>query len=175
MEENTKGVNIDKEKKKTIKKEEKKKKKKINKAFKKLTSEKEKTIEIRKKRYIFEAVTIIIIVIFMLILLCNRTFFRENYKTDYIDVNIPLLSFFIKDEDNEIVLKTLRKSEYLREYFSSYLSSFPRYSCGDFVFYYDNSTNTAIYDISIEKNGIIKTIKINYIHENANVICDNLL
>lgn len=157
--------------KKTIK-EEKKNRKKIKKQLRKVSADKEEIVEIRKKRYIIETIIIVVLAIFMLILLCNRTFFREEYKTNKINIDIPLLTFFISDDGNEIVLKTLRKSEYLKEYFDLYLSNLARYNCDTTGFYYDNSTRTAIYDITIEKDFAIKTIKIKYTNGDANQLCD---
>lgn len=165
----------EKEKKKIAKKaakEEKKKSKKIKKELRRVSADKEEIVEIRKKRYIVETVIIVIFAIFMLILLCNRTFFREEYKTSKINIDIPLLTFFISDDGNEIVLKTLRKSDYLKEYFDLYLSNLTRYNCDEIGFYYDSSTRTAIYDIDVEKTFAIKTIRIKYSNGEANCLCN---
>jgi len=166
-----------KEEKKIIKEEKKRKKietkkrKKVEKELKDLTKDKKEILEIRKKRYIFETVIIIIFGIFLLILLCNRTFFREEYRTKKINLDIPLLTFFIKDDGNEIVFKTLRKSEYVKQYFDSYLSSLAMYNCGERHFYYDESTNTAIYDIDVEKTFALKTITVKYNNGTADCLC----
>lgn len=167
----------EKAKKKALKKEvkeEKRRAKKVKKELRKISAEKEEVLEIRKKRYIFETVVIVIFAIFMLILLCNRTFFREEYKTSKIDLDIPLLTFFVKDSDGEIELKTLRKSAYLREYFDSYLSNFTRYTCDDVNFYYNELTRTAIYDITVEKTFAVKTIRIKYANGDANCLCNGI-
>jgi hypothetical protein len=153
-------------------KEEKKKVKKVKKQLRKVSKEKEEVIEMRKKRYIIETIIISIFIVFMLILLCNRTFFREEYKTSKIDIDLPLLTFFVKDSDGVIELKTLRKSEYLKEYFDSYLSKLSRYNCNDVSFYYDEVTRTAIYDISVNKVFALKTIKIKYQNGNPNCLCN---
>lgn len=158
---------------KKVAKEEKKKRNKIKKELRKVSADKEEIVEIRKKRYIVETVIIVILAIFMLILLCNRTFFREEYKTNKINIDIPLLTFFVSDDGNEIVLKTLRKSDYLKEYFDLYLSNLARYNCDTTGFYYDSSTKTAIYDITVEKDFAVKTIKIKYTNGDANYLCDN--
>lgn len=157
---------------KKLVKEEKKRAKKVSKDLNRVSKDKEEIIEIRKKRYIFETILVAILLFFLLILLCNRTFFREEYKTSKIDIDIPLLTFFVKDNDGEIVLKTLRKSAYLREYFDSYLSNLTKYNCGDKSFYYNETTRSAIYDISVEKSFAIKTIKIKYANGDANCLCD---
>ena len=152
--------------------EEKKKKKKINKELKNIVADKQEIIELRKKRYILEATIIVIIAIIMLILLCNKTFFSEKYETSSIKIDIPLLTFFIKDDGKEIILKTLRKSDYLKDYFDAYLSNLDRYNCGENKFYYDTITKTAIYDISIQKTFGIKTISIKYQNGDEECLCN---
>ena len=150
---------------------EEKRRKKVEKKLSKAALLKQEAMEIRKKRYIFEFIVIAIFLIFMLILLCNRTFFRDEYKTSKIDIDIPKLTFFVKDDGNQIVLKTLRKSAYLKDYFESYLSKYPKYDCNGETFYYDGITRTAIYDISVEKNFAMKTIRIDYEHGEINELC----
>lgn len=163
--------------------------KKINKELKKLKDEKKikkekkkdptKAFENKEKEYfakraknIFEITVIVIISIIMLILLCNRTFFKEEYKTSKIDINIPLLMFFEEDTGNQIILKTLRKSQYVIDYFDGELGKMPRYSCNGYSFYYDDLTNTAIYNIKVEKSGIIKTVTIDYAVGDFNCLCN---
>ena len=165
------------EEKKLIKEEKKRKKietkkrKKVEKELKDLTKDKREIFELRKRRYIIEIAIITIFGIILLILLCNRTFFREEYRTSKINIDIPLLTFFIKDDGNEIVLKTLRKSDYVKEYFDSYLSNLAMYNCGERHFYYDEKTNTAIYDIDVEKTFAIKTITVKYNNGTADCLC----
>lgn len=131
-----------------------------------------KLIKMRKLRYIIETVTVLIIAIIMLILITNKTFFREEYQTDKIKIDLPLLTFFVKDKDNVVELLTLRKSEYVKNYFDVYLESLDRYSCDGKIFYYDNKYDTAIYSISVEKNFAIKKIKINYENNDINKLCE---
>lgn len=171
--------NSDKVKKKELKKlikEDKKEKRKANKQMKelkRLTADKEKVVDTRKKRHILEFFVIIVFLVVMLILLVNKTFFRETYKTDKINVNIPLLSYFVKDDGSQVVLKTLRKSQYVEEYFDVYTSNLTRYNCQNTYFYYNENTKTAIFDIKVEKKFVVKTIKINYRNGNADCICSN--
>ena len=159
--------------KKKEEKKEKKKVKKVNKELRKISAGEEEIYEIKKKRYIFETIVIVLLAVFMLLLLCNRTFFREEYKTDKINIEIPLLSFFVKDDGEQIVLKTLRKSEYVKEFFENSLSNLNRYSCnyGESGFYYDEVTNTAIYSIDVEKSFAVKTIIIKYQKGDINKLC----
>lgn len=155
-------------------KNEAKKVKKINKQLDKAS--KGKKVKIKKERklvYAFETAVVVLLAVVMLILLCNRTFFRENYKTSKIDLDIPLLTFFVKDEDGEIVFKTLRKSEYVRNYFEANLVNLTKYNCGNDEFYYDEQTRTAIYDIVVEKKFVIKTIKVKYAYGDADCLCNS--
>ena len=85
---------------------------------------------------------------------------------------VPLLYYFVKDEDNVIEFKTLRKSEYDREYFDNYLSTLDKYSCKDENFYYDDRYNLAIYDINVSKKIAIKTVTISYDIFELNEVCN---
>ena len=134
--------------------------------------EKEKKYRIMKVRYIIESVIVLIFCIFMLLLLCNRTFFKDRYKTSKIDIEIPLMMYFVKDDGNELMFKTLRKSSYLDEYFESKLINLPRYTCGSNVFYYDSEKELAIYDIDIDKTFAIKTVTIRYATGNYDCLCN---
>ena len=134
-----------------------------------------KSIKEKKYKKLLNKIELIIIVIFssiMLILLCNRTFFRSNYKNSKINIDLPLLMLFRSDKDNKLVLKSLRKSLYLREYFDEKLSSMTQYNCDGYDFYYDDLNYYAIYDINIEKNFFVKTVTINYASGDANCLCN---
>ena len=126
----------------------------------------------KKKKFYVKYITLAVISIILLILLSNRTFFRENYKTSKIDLNVPLLSFFVKDDGNELVLKTLRKTRYVQEFFDDKLSNMKRYRCNDYSFYYDDTNNTAIYSIDVDKSFIIKTITVRYANGDPDCLCD---
>ncbi|MBQ7136834.1 MAG: hypothetical protein IJO43_02515 [Bacilli bacterium] len=129
--------------------------------------------EIRKKRYIFEAIVILALVAIALVLVFNRTFLSVNYKTDSVDLEIPRFSYFISDEDNVVKLVTLRKSENLNEYYNEYLEGFTFYSCaeGDTTFYYDEKTDTLIKEIKVEKNFALKTVSIMYDTRTPEEVC----
>lgn len=128
--------------------------------------------KMRKKRYIIETICTIVIATVMLVLITNKTFFREEYRTDNIKIDLPLLTFFVSDNNNEVKLLTLRKSGYVKEYFDEYLSLLDRYSCKDKIFYYDEKHNTAIYEINVEKGFALKTITIKYNNGDANSLCE---
>ena len=76
---------------KKIKKIEEKKINKINKQLRKVSADKEKIVQIRKKRRLFEFIIILILFFFMLILLFNKTFLKKKYETSKIKINIPKL------------------------------------------------------------------------------------
>lgn len=125
-----------------------------------------------KLLYLIETIVIIILSIIMILLIMNRTFFKEEYETDNFKIKIPLLYYFVKDKDNVIEFKTLRKSDYDKLYFDKYLEDLDRYSCNEEIFYYDDKYNLAIYKVDVEKSIVMKTIKIYYKVEDKNVLCD---
>lgn len=145
-------------------KEEVKVEKVITKEIKEEKISKKELREIRKKRYIIEGIIIAVVAIIGLILLCNKTFLSINYKTDKINISIPRFSYFISDTENEVKFATLRKSEYLKEYYNEYLEGFVFYSCaeGTNTFYYNEQTKTLIKEIEIEKKFALKIVEIEY-------------
>ena len=133
-------------------------------------------IKEKKNRKIVQTLELIVIVIFyviMLFLLCNRTFFRRNYKTSKININIPLLMFYKKDDGNKLVMKTLRKSQYVKDFFDEELKGMTQYNCNNHTFYYDNENHFAIYDIEIDKDFAIKTVTISYATGDADCLCNS--
>lgn len=130
-------------------------------------------LEIRKKRYIVEAIIIGIVLLIALLFLCNRTFLKTTYKNDNIKVDIPRFSYYFNDKDNKVKLLTLRKSDYLKEYYNEYLEGFIFYSCakGNNTFYYNQETKTLIKEIKIEKKFAIKTIEITYDSKTPEEVC----
>ena len=82
----------------------------------------------KKLLYNIELIVIVTFSIIMLILLCNRTFFRNNYKNSKINIDLPLLMFFRSDNNNKLVLKTLRKTQYVKDYFDNKLSDMTKYN-----------------------------------------------
>lgn len=137
---------------------------------KKVSSE---LLQIRKKRYIIEAIIVAILVIVTLMFLCNRTFLKTSYKNDNIEVDIPRFSYYVKDKDNKITLLTLRKSEYLKEYYNEYLEGFTFYSCaeGNNTFYYNDETKTLIKEIKVEKKFAVKKVEIIYDARTPEEVC----
>ena len=67
---------------------------------------------------------IVVFSIIMLVFMCNRTFFKTNYRTSKLDIDIPRLLFFIKDDGNQLVFKTYRKSQYVKDFFANHLNNF---------------------------------------------------
>ena len=131
-----------------------------------ITNNKKKEEVIKKKNRIVILALIISFTLVFLIFLFNKTFFRRTYKTTKLDIDIPIFTYFVNDSDNIITFKSLRKSEYLQQYFDEYLSNleeFDYYICGnDKAFYYNEDTNLMIFSISVEKKIAIKTIKVYY-------------
>lgn len=146
-----------------------KKHKKMTKAF----EENEKVYKARKIRYGIEIGVFVIFSIIMLVLLCNRTFFKEEYETSKIRINIPLLMFFEKDTGTQVTLKTLRKTKYVEDFFETQLNKLRVLKCDSTgkILYYDENTGTAIYDIKVEKDGIVKTVTIDYVQGNQHCLC----
>lgn len=130
-------------------------------------------LEIRRKRYIIEAVIIAALVFVGLILLCNRTFLGVKYKTDNINISIPRFSYYVNDKDNKVKFVTLRKSKYLNDYYNEYLEGFIFYSCseGENTFYYNEKTKSLIKEIKIEKHFAIKTIEVTYDTRSPEEVC----
>ena len=155
--------------------EKKKRVRKTKKELKQLSKdEQERANKIRISRLI-ETVIIVIIAFIMVVLLLNKTFFREEYtgKVDNQEfkINIPLLYYFVKDKDGVIEFKTLRKSDYDREYFDEYLGDLDKYDCNGKTFYYDKKYNLIINSIKVNKKFVMKTILIDYDIKDANEIC----
>lgn len=159
------NVNETEEIKVTIKK---KRKKKPERAFK----DREQEYNSQKIKYAIEITLVIIFSLIIILLLCNRTFFKEEYKTSKISLNIPLLTYFIKDNGEEIELKTLRKTEYVKNFFDNELAKMTRYNCANNTFYYNDESNTAIYNIDVTKNFAVKTIKIKYAQGDVDCLCE---
>lgn len=172
--ENTETPEIKKEVKveTTVVKEDKKEEKVITNTVPKKKISKE-LFEIRKKRYIIEAIIIAVVMFIALLLLFNKTFLKESYKTDTINISIPRFSYYVKDKDNTVKFYTLRKSANLKEYYNEYLEGFIFYSCaeGNNTFYYNEETKTLIKDIKIEKKFAIKTVEIIYDGRTPEEVC----
>lgn len=153
------------------KKNEKVKKPRKKRIFKSISKEQEELIEAREKRQIIETTILVILAIFVLILLCNKTFFKNQYENSSMYIELPKFTYFMKDENNEVTLKTIRKSAFLREYFDEYLSTLDYYSCDGRVIYYDKKNKTSIFDIEVKKNFAIKTITIKYSDKGLEDLC----
>ncbi len=143
-----------------------------NRNMKRAFEGKEKEYKAKRFSYYFKRIALIVGCLILLLLLSNRTFFKENYQTSKIGIKIPMLMFFAKDDGNEIVLKTLRKTKYVQQYFDSRLMNMTRYNCDGYSFFYDDAKQTAIYNITVEKNFVVKTVKITYAQGNADCLCE---
>lgn len=146
-------------------------KKKKKRVFKSISKEQEELIEAREKRQIIETTILVILAIFLLILLCNKTFFKNKYENSSMYIELPKFTYFMKDEENEITLTTIRKSKFLKEYFGEYLSTLDYYYCDGRTIYYDKKNKTSIFDIEVKKTFAIKTIKIKYSDKGLEDLC----
>lgn len=146
-----------------LKKEEKKNKKDKTKHTRVITkNSKQEELE-NKKRRAFLISILILITILGFFLLVNNTFFRTKYKNDKFEIDLPLFTYFISDKDNELTLKTLKKSEALKQYFEEYLSNHDYCTCEDgTLIYYDEKNNNMIKYVNIKKGLIFTKIEIKY-------------
>lgn len=130
-------------------------------------------LAIRKKRYTIEIIIVAILVFIALILLLNRTFLKTNYKTDYINIDIPRFTYYMSDKNNTVKLATLRKSANVKEYFNEYLEGFTFYNCeeGAKTFYYNANTKTLIEDIKVDKYFAVKVITVKYDKRSPEEVC----
>lgn len=145
--------------------------KKVKEKNNKLTKNKINDIEMEENikkinnRLVFIVILVILTLIF-LFFLSNKTFFRNKYSNGKFTINIPIFTYFISDDGNTIIFKTLRKSEYTRSYYDEYLSNLDNYdfyTCSNGkTLYYNSDTKIAIYNIDITKKFALKTIKVNY-------------
>ena len=113
--------------------------------------------------------------VILLVLLSNKTFFRKKYKNNNIVIDIPMFMYYKSDKNNKVVFKTIRKSNYLYEYFNEYLSNldvFDYYICNNGkTIYYNEDTSLGIYNVDIVDKFGIKTIKIKYDYRDKNNVC----
>ena len=124
-----------------LKKEEKKNKKHKTKHTRVITkNSKQEELE-NKKRRAFLISILVLITILGFFLLVNKTFFRTKYKNGKFEINLPLFTYFISDKDNELTLKTFKKTEALKQYFEEYLSNHDYYNCDDGTVIHYNKEN----------------------------------
>lgn len=127
-------------------------------------------IKARTIRQTIEVIVLSLLFFIILLLLLNKTFVRTNYSNDKISIDIPRFMYYVSDENNTITLKTLRKSENVREFFDEYLEELVYYNCSE-TGYYDDETKTFIKSITVEKNFAFKTVKIEYSTKVLSEIC----
>ena len=133
-------------------------------------AKREKLREYSLKRTLLVSFAIVFLIV-MLVFFCNRTFFKTTYKTSKIEIDIPRLMFFIKDDGNEIVFKTYRKSKYVKNFFDNHLNNYSYYRCQGNDFFYDENSQAAIYSVEVEKGFALKTVTIKYAHGDADCLC----
>ena len=147
-----------------------------NKKIKKRMTKKEKLKYLKKldnRKIIVSIVSFFTII--LLVLLVNKTFFRKEYRNGNFKIDIPLFMYYYGDEDGTVTFKSIRKSDYLFEYFSEYftnLENFDYYICNDGdTMYYDDETGSTIHTYYIKDTFGFKTIKIKYSVRDKNNVC----
>jgi hypothetical protein len=103
---------------------------------------------------------LIIIILLLLVGLVNKTFFSQKYlilneNNNVVYLPIPKFSFFLKEENNEIRLFTLKKESEINKFITNYISNLE--SCYDNSYHYDVNRFITIQNYSYENN--IITIK----------------
>ena len=149
-----------------------KSKKKVTKEYKKFAEGNVEKVIKRNRINMVESIVIVVSSLIFIILLCNKTFFHEEYVTKSVNMDIPLLYFFTGDDGKKIEFKTFRESKYDKTYFENYLDTLDIYKCNNKVFYYDKDKNTTIYSIKVEKNFAVNTVIVNYSGESPEVLCE---
>ena len=149
-----------------------KSKKKVSKEYKKFADGNVEKVIKRRRINMVESIVIIVSSLIFIILLCNKTFFHEEYKTKNVEMDIPLLYFFTGDDGEKIEFMTFRESKYDEKYFDNYLDTLDLYNCNDKVFYYDKDKNTTIYSIKVKKSFAVNTVIVNYSGESPEILCE---
>ena len=133
----------------------------------------------QKKNRIYNVIVLIFALCGGICLLClmfNKTFFREKYINNLFQLDIPMFTYFVSDNDNVIVLKTLKKESYIRNYFDEYLSNldnYDYYQCNNGKsYYYNENSKIVIKKIDIKRKLLLKTITINYAKSNLEELCN---
>ena len=95
------------------------------------------------------AIKIFIILLFLLCLfifiLKFYPFGNKVYIVDSIEINIPILSKVVENEDNYIVLKTFRSKYSIQKELEKILEDYERYNCDSSnTFYYNKKNNYTI-------------------------------
>lgn len=123
---------------------------------------------------LIKSLIIMIILFIVLLLLFNRSFLKTNYSNDSIELNLPRFSYYINDNGKEVKFVTLRKSSYLNDFYNEYLEGFTFYSCynGTKTFYYNEDTDTLIYNVDVKKVLGIKIITVKYENSVPGTVCN---
>ena len=147
-------------------------KKKVTKDYKKFAEGNVEKVIKRNRINMVESIVIVVSSLIFIILLCNKTFFHEEYKSKNVDMDIPLLYFFTGDDGKKIEFKSFRESKYDKTYFDNYLENLDLYKCNDKVFYYDKDKNTTIYSIKVKESFAVNTVIVNYSEESPEILCE---
>ena len=138
----------------------------------------------KKRNKMVEIIIACLIVLVVFFLAANRTYLRTSFSMDLnntkLELEIPRFTFYVGHDDNEIVFKTLRKSENTRTYYDNLLAvgveagKFDIYYCGtsDTPYYYNSQDKYFITSIDVEKKFVVKTVTVNYTTASYDEFCE---
>lgn len=131
-----------------------------------------KYLKIKEKRKIillalFSFITLILFSA-LLLLTCNRTFFKTRYNSEFLDnvsIAIPKYSYYRRTGGNYIsTFKTLKSTDEIDVFIDTYLSSFEKIECNGETYYYNSKNDYTIFQYTANNDGygFINTIYIGY-------------
>lgn len=131
---------------------------------------------------LYQVLLLIITVVILLFLISNQTFFSRTFTfIDHdkkINVNIPLFSYYVDNNNQEVSFYTMRDEKKLNDYFTSYLESdnFEIYKCYNFdlPLYYDKINKSFLYDLKVGK-GFLKKYSFKYLFADYNTVCETFM
>lgn len=125
-----------------------------------------------KKFIITFILSIIVIFIFFIsiILISNKTFFKNKYVSDFesnVVISIPRFTYYRGTGGMEayfVKLKTLKQPDEVNIHIDRYLSTLEKFNCNEDVYYYNSKNDFTIFQYNINNDGIgfVNTIYIAY-------------
>ena len=136
----------------------------------------------KRRNALVEVIIVCIILVALFFVACNKTFLKTNYTKEIgsskISIDLPRFTYYVGTDDEKIVFKTLRKSQYTRRFFENYLETgpFDVYYCGDTTepYYYNEEGKYFILGIDVTKKFAVKTITVRYSTVDYDLFCDSL-
>ena len=106
------------------------------------------------------------IIALIVILVTNKTFLGQRYKTDIMNgegISIPRFVYFVKESDNKSFFITPLNMDYLNKEKDNYLNNLTK--CYN-KYYYDKDNDITIMDYKITDKEYYRTIDISYANTN---------